>query len=559
MRKKLANTKKKLAYLLVGVLSVSMLAGCGSKTGNQKGSKVDVELTEVLENVAEAVTNIESIAVNLKGEADINVTYDGERQAVQGAVELSGKAVKEKPAFELKGNVNYKLDMDNDNISGERSITAYGETNSDEMEVYVKVNDEEWEKESADLADFYESLDELEEVLDEVKSSISKIDEEQLKEFEPFIKLEDTTAFVNNKECYVLAAEINDGNLIDLLKLCEEYAQNYYEDEEWDEEEENSDISPYIGPEYEEDEDASVLGIDYELVEEELKDISFKLEYQLYFDKKSYFPVKFDYGMTINGVIDEAEINVNKLKLEIDFSVNDVKVSKVPDEVKEVAVEEDIDLDYIDSYIGSEYDSDMDWKDEEEEQEDNDRFFDDDYDYEEDASEEYDDKWGLTEGSFNSEYTKIPQYVIIDGIKLNMYDDFSVIDNLKLELYGEEDDLEEEVEPQDEAYLFFETEDTREYFSVDVYNPGKTTVKAKECRITGIGTGISGSELENGIKVGDSIEKVKEVYAGVEPADSYFGSAFCYCTYEDEEENEVDFMFDYETGIIDMIEITNYS
>ena len=66
--------KKKLAYLLVAVLSVSMLAGCGSKGSKSsssddsskstkkeaKSEKVSVGLSEVLENAAEAATALDT-------------------------------------------------------------------------------------------------------------------------------------------------------------------------------------------------------------------------------------------------------------------------------------------------------------------------------------------------------------------------------------------------------------------------------------------------------------------------------------------------------------------
>ena len=84
--------KKKLAYLLVAVLSVSMLAGCGSKGSKSsssddsskstkkeaKSEKVSVGLSEVLENAAEAATGIESVNISATGEAEMVASAQGQ-------------------------------------------------------------------------------------------------------------------------------------------------------------------------------------------------------------------------------------------------------------------------------------------------------------------------------------------------------------------------------------------------------------------------------------------------------------------------------------------------
>ncbi|MBQ3665396.1 MAG: hypothetical protein II919_04755 [Lachnospiraceae bacterium] len=208
--------KKKLAYLLVAVLSVSMLAGCGSKGSKSsssddsskstkkeaKSEKVSVGLSEVLENAAEAATGIESVNISATGEAEMVANAQGQDVTATGSFELTGNATKDDPAFDLKGSAKYDVDMGGQNLSGDYSMEAYAEEEDDKLTVYAQLNDTGWEKSSMEKSEYEEAFAQMESGLDSVKEALSNISEEDFKEVEEYIKLEDKTKSVNGKECY---------------------------------------------------------------------------------------------------------------------------------------------------------------------------------------------------------------------------------------------------------------------------------------------------------------------------------------------------------------------
>ena len=318
--------KKRLTYLVVAALSVSMLAGCGSESsGGKKGSKVDVEMTEVLENAAEAVTDIESVEIGIKGEADITGSAQGTNMVIKGSADLTGKAQVEDPAIEASGKVSYKISGGGQDMSGDYKAEVYGETEDDEMSVYVKLNAEDWRTDTVDVSDFDDAISQIEDALEQVKSGLGSISSDDLKEVEDFVKLESKTSFVNKKECYVLSAKLDKNKL---LKLYEESGEMF------------EDMDSYM---------EVIEALD-----------SLNVTYALYFAKSDYMPVKFEFSMTGKGSVEGIDVNIKKLNLEVNLGVNDVKISPVPDSVKESAVETDLGLG------GSSYDwddDDYDWED----------------------------------------------------------------------------------------------------------------------------------------------------------------------------------------------------
>lgn len=326
--------KKKLTYLVVAALSVSMLAGCGSSSGEKKGSKVDVELTDVLENAADAVTEIESVEIGVKANADISGSAEGQNISIKGNAELNGKAVlKDEPAVEGSGKVTYSLKGAGQDMSGDYKAQVYGETEDDQLSIYVKLNDDDWKTDKMDVSGLDDAVSQLEEALNQVKEGLGSISSEDLKDVEEYVKLENKTSFVNKKECYVLSAKINKDQL---LKM------------------------------YEEGEDMLGGGMDqYKEVIEALD--SFNASYALYFAKDNCMPVKFEFDVTGKGSVEGVDVNIKKLGFEINLGVNDVKVAPVPDNVKESAEETDLGLGggYDDDDDYSWDDDDYNWDDEE--------------------------------------------------------------------------------------------------------------------------------------------------------------------------------------------------
>lgn len=326
--------KKKLAYLAVAALSVSMLVGCGSESGSKKGAKVDVELSEVLENAADAVTEIKSIDLGVKAEADMTGSAQGMNMSIKGSAELSGKAQVDDPAVEGSAKVSYKMTGAGQDMEYDNSAQIYGETEDDEMHLYVRVNDEDWQTDTMDVSGVDEYVTQLEDIVEQVKSGLGSLSSDDLKEVEDFVKLESKTSFVNKKECYVLSAKIDKDKL---LKMYEE-GEDYLEDME-----------------------------QYKEVFEQLD--SMNINYALYFAKADYMPVKFEMNISGKGNVEGVDVNIKKIHLEINLGVNDAKVSPVPENVKESAVETDLGL-------GGGYD-DYDWDDDDWDYD----YEDDDYDY----------------------------------------------------------------------------------------------------------------------------------------------------------------------------------
>jgi len=324
--------KKKLAYLLVAVLSVSMLAGCGSKGSKSsssddsskstkkeaKSEKVSVGLSEVLENAAEAATGIESVNISATGEAEMVANAQGQDVTATGSFELTGNATKDDPAFDLKGSAKYDVDMGGQNLSGDYSMEAYAEEEDDKLTVYAQLNDTGWEKSSMEKSEYEEAFAQMESGLDSVKEALSNISEEDFKEVEEYIKLEDKTKSVNGKECYVLTLDVDRDQLIELAEIGQEYSEEY-DDEEFEQ---------YL---------------------ETFKQLEkFDIVISLYFDKDTYLPVKVSADIAMKGEVEGTAIDLKKLSFELTFSVNEgVSVEEVPADAKENAVEAD-DYDFDD-------------------------------------------------------------------------------------------------------------------------------------------------------------------------------------------------------------------
>ena len=242
----------------------------------------------------------------------------GQDVTATGSFELTGNATKDDPAFDLKGSAKYDVDMGGQNLSGDYSMEAYAEEEDDKLTVYAQLNDTGWEKSSMEKSEYEEAFAQMESGLDSVKEALSNISEEDFKEVEEYIKLEDKTKSVNGKECYVLTLDVDRDQLIELAEIGQEYSEEY-DDEEFEQ---------YL---------------------ETFKQLEkFDIVISLYFDKDTYLPVKVSADIAMKGEVEGTAIDLKKLSFELTFSVNEgVSVEEVPADAKENAVEAD-DYDFDD-------------------------------------------------------------------------------------------------------------------------------------------------------------------------------------------------------------------
>ncbi len=504
--------KRKFAYLLVAALSVSMLAGCGSKSSSSKieltkGSKVEVTMADVLENVAEAATGIEAVKIDVSGALDVEAeSDDGETLTAEGDVSFKGNMVKDEPAFNFGGSASYELDIAGEKEKDDFTFAAYGETDGEEMNVYAQYNDSDWEVSTLEKSEFEESFEQIEEMLEEIQSGLADLSEDDLKDIEKFVKLEDNTQKVSGTECYVLTMAID----ADIFEEMLQYSEDYIDTDLVDEAETYLDV---------------------------LKELDvFEVTTSLYFDKDTYLPAKVSLNVNVDGDVEGVSVKVNKCNLEISLQVNgDVEVEEVPDKVRENAVEIDDDYDY-------DFDFDFD---------------DDDDDDEEETITSKKDK-DKEDADYTTETTALPKSIKIEGTEISMPGKYAAVEKLGLVINEEYSDVEIPSESQG-SLILEDKDDTLKYVIILMYNPGKNTADYKDCEVVGITIDDSFEwELDNGIKIGDDLEAVKKKYEGVKPSYEYESSLSLRYSYEDEKGNEITYSFDTETNALYEVEISWY-
>ena len=499
--------KKRVAYLLVAALSVSMLAGCGSKA-EKKGHKVDVEITDIMANAVKSIDTVESFGIGVSGEAKISGTSAGQDISMSGSVKGDSIfALSKSPSFSMDGKVSYKLSGGGMNMDGNYKAEAYGATEDDEMTVYANYDDK-WITDSVDISEYVESFDELEAGLSEIESSMDEIDPADLEEFEEVFKLEDTTKYVGKKECYVISATIDTDDLSTLEK--------------------------------------------FDIDAEELETFeTLKMKYSLYLDKNTSLPIKFAFNLAGEMNQDGVELKITKCNLEITFKVNEGKVKAVPSEAVDKAEETDLGLEdmFGDSYgLENEYDIpdyDDDYLDE-----------DDDYNY----SDNDDDNTASTgKYSFdeNGDYAKdeidkLPEKAVFMGKEVKRG---IIAKDIKSGFTIDEEYSDLEIEAGDNGHVCLDMDgEDGAYIWFYVYNDTDKTLSWEECKIRGLdceeGDGAVTLELDNGIKIGDSIEKVQDMYGNVRPSYVYNSEYGCEVQYEDENYDDISFFYDSESGEI---------
>lgn len=308
------NIKKCLVFSLVSVMSLSMLAGCGTKKEDNdkkddkvKVSKVDIELQELLSEAAISIADIETVKLGMAGNVKLKYISEEMNMDISGDVKLEGIAAVDEPKFNANGSLNYELSMSGTKLSGDYTLEAYADTVDEEMSIYAKINDEDWMVEEGDVSEYMEEIEYLKENIEEFSGMIEELDFSVLDEYKEYIRLEDKTQIVDGVECYVVSANLNMEQFVDL-----------YEEYEGD----ASDIEEEFG------------GVN-----------DFVIDCALYFNKSNCAPAKFTVDMSMDIEEEDETIEVESLGFEISLGVNTSdEIKDVPNEAKDNAGDADMSI-----------------------------------------------------------------------------------------------------------------------------------------------------------------------------------------------------------------------
>lgn len=308
------NIKKYLAIGLVSVMSISMLSGCGTKKEDKnskddkvKVSKVDIELKDLLSEAAISIADIETVKLGMAGNVKLKYFSEEMDMDISGEAKLEGIAAVDEPKFNADGSLNYELSMSGTKLSGDYTLETYGDTVDEEMSIYAKINDEDWMTEAGDVSEYMEGIQDLKENIEEFSTMIEDVDFSVLDEYKDYIRLEDKTKIVDGVECYVVSADLNKEQLMDL-----------YEEFEGD---------------------TSVMEEDLGVVKD------FAITCELFFDKSNYTPSKFAIDMSMYIEEGDEKIEVESLGFEVSLGVNTSdKIKDVPDEAKDSAGSADMSI-----------------------------------------------------------------------------------------------------------------------------------------------------------------------------------------------------------------------
>lgn len=506
--------KKKCAYLLIAALSVSMLAGCGSKKSSSsssksevtKGSKVEVSMEDVLENVAEAAIGIESVKIDVSGVVDVQAEADGQKMTAKGDVSFSGNMVKEEPAFDFEGSASYSADIAGEKMEDELKVAAYGETDGKDLKVYASDNGSDWEVSTLKKSEFEDAFAEIEDALEEMQTSLSDLSADDLKDIEKFVKLENTTKKLNGSECYVLAMTINKDTIEEIMK----YSGDILDEDMEEEAETYTDMLSELD--------------------------KFEVTASLYFDKDTYLPARISLEADVDGEVEGVSVKVNECSLEMNLQVNgDIEAEEVPEDVKENAVEAD------------NYDYDYDDEDEDGEE-----------DVEDETTSKKNNKKSEDDENYTAETTTLPKSIKIEGTEIAFPSKYETAEKLGLVVDESYSDMKVSSDSYGLVYLE-KKDDEYSYLTFSVYNSGAGEAEYKDCDIIGIMIDDSFDwELDNGVKIGDTFETVKKKYEGVKPSYVYEGDYHTSYSYEDENGNEITFDFEVDTEKLYQVDFKLY-
>lgn len=428
--------KKSLSYVLIAALSVSMLAGCGkkeSKSDSKTGNKVKVELSEVLTNVADSVTDIDEVSISVNGEVDASAEEDKQAVSISGSADAELNIDKNTPAISGLANVKASVEQNGSEASFKTKAGMYGQKEGDDFVGYFGYGDQ-WFRKTGDAGKVVEAVEQLEDALKQAGTELSKLDKDDFKKIEKLVQLQDKTEKVGKKECYVIAMKFDEESLQD---TCRELAMM-----------EHGDLD---------DKELKEMERDFAKVFDNLK---LSVDVKLYFDKKSYVPVKFDADITMKGEFNDTKVDIRKLKFTATLDIDEADIKKVPDDVKDKAQTLD------DTYnLGD----------------------DDDYGYEESNLDNQDDDDDDDDLFSDLAYQDIDVEKISDSITvgkttIKIGDSYKKIDEIGY--VPEEDEKDMTIESGSTDSMMVENpEDTYDYFIVGLQNLTDKEASYKDCVI----------------------------------------------------------------------------
>lgn len=494
--------KKKIVYALVAALTISMLSGCGSQ--EKKGHKVNVSLTEVVENAVGAVEDVETFGINVSADIKASGESEGQKVSLSGSAKgESAFSLSEKPAFSMEGKLNYSMNVAGQSMKGDYKASAYGETEDDEMTVYVNFLDE-WMKDTVDVSGFVDSFDEMKSSIADIQEAISEIDESDLEEVKEFFDLEKNTKYVGSTECYVLSATLDTNDIDSLDKF-------------------------------------GISADELEGVEDVM------VKYSMYLNKKTFFPTKFEINLKGKFDQDGMVVNIEKCNAVVTFKVNSVKVKGVPSDAVNKAEETDLGLDDM---VGSSYD----YAEE------------DDYDYEDnyDYDEEYDasnNNYSFSEsGNYSKDTVKVPKTAKFNGVEFKYGVKAKELNKFKFEI--DEEYTDEELGVDESGSVCMDIPDTNDYIWVNIVNNDSQEKSWEECEIVSLSyepnsypDDVLEFSLDNGLKIGGSVDDVKKLYGDAEPVYVYNGEYSSTVSYEDDDYNEIEITYDPVSGTITGLDV----
>ena len=319
--------KKKLAYLLIGTLSVSMLAGCGKKENKSASKAKDsdkkqeapaITLKDLIKNMNDAAKGYDSLALKLEANAEgvasagsveygLNGSVKGNLDidlksfefSGDGKVKYSGNLDIDLKSFEFSGDgkVKYSLDLSGNSISGDKSAEFYAEKDGDDLKAYIGM-DGDWTSDTITQDDIQNMLEQYTKALD------TDTLEENFDKMKDLYTFDSKTEEVNDKDCYVIGLDLNKDQLKDIIK--------------------NVDLPEEAG-------DVDVDSI-LNVIDQSVKDFSIKMKE--YVEVDTYYPVKYELTVSGKGQSGETKVEVDNISISADIDVNKADVKAVPKEAK---------------------------------------------------------------------------------------------------------------------------------------------------------------------------------------------------------------------------------
>ena len=298
--------KKKLAYLLIGTLSVSMLAGCGKKENKSASKAKDsdkkqeapaITLKDLIKNMNDAAKGYDSLALkleaNAEGVASAGSVEYGLNGSVKGNLDIDLKSFE----FSGDGKVKYSLDLSGNSISGDKSAEFYAEKDGDDLKAYIGM-DGDWTTEKITQDDIQNMLEQYTKALD------TDTLEENFDKMKDLYTFDSKTEEVNDKDCYVIGLDLNKDQLKDIIK--------------------NVDLP----------EEAGEVNVDsiLNVIDDSVKDFSIKMKEYIAVD--TYYPVKYELTLSGKGQSGETKVEVDNISVSADIDVNKADVKAVPKEAK---------------------------------------------------------------------------------------------------------------------------------------------------------------------------------------------------------------------------------